>query len=101
MITLRRVPFSKIFKHDGNFGRHMAMDGSLYLENAWYMKVTRTPSMMQKISWRCDDYHANTIILNQTMGYVLSEKIECVATLVTGYCTTATNQLGYGANRLM
>ena len=54
------------------------------------MKVTRTPSMMQKISWRCDDYHANTIILNQAMGYVLSEKIECVATLVGGYCTLVT-----------
>ena len=72
--------------HDGNFGRHMAMDASLYLENAWCMKVTGTPSMMQKISWRCDDYHANTIILNQAMGYVLSEKTECVATLVTMYC---------------
>jgi hypothetical protein len=66
----------------------MAMDASLYLENAWCMKVTGTPSMMQKISWRCDDYHANTIILNQAMGYVLSEKTECVATLVTGYCTS-------------
>ena len=53
------------------------------------MKVTRTPSMMQKILWRCDDYHANTIILNQAMGYVLSEKTECVATLVGGYCTSS------------
>ena len=66
----------------------MAMDASLYFKNAWCMKVTGTPSMMQKISWRCDDYHANTIILNQAMGYVLSEKTECVATLVGGYCTS-------------
>jgi hypothetical protein len=65
----------------------MSMDASLYLENAWCMKVTGTPSIMQKISWRCDDYHANTIILNHDMGYVLSEKTECVATLVTWYCT--------------
>jgi hypothetical protein len=65
----------------------MAMDASLYLEDAWCMKLIETPSMMQKISWRCDDYHANTIILNQAMRYVLSEKTECVATRVTWYCT--------------